>query len=105
MITMEDLEEAIAECQGQRNPNASTCIKLAAYLTIRQALFGEEEEPQMPSYSYAVEPTRYESDTEFGQLANSIDYDNMMAVVDELMEVLKATQPRLYAGVLRKMQE
>lgn len=105
MITMEDLEEAIAECQGQRNPNASTCIKLAAYLTIKQALFGEEEEPQKPSYSYAVEPKTYESDTEFAQLANKIDYEDLMAVMDELMEVLKATQPRLYAGVLRKMQE
>ena len=34
MITEQDLLEAIAECQGQRNPNANTCIKLAAYYII-----------------------------------------------------------------------
>ena len=102
MITMKDLEEAIAECQGQRNPTANTCIKLAAYLTIKQALYGISEEP---SYSYASEPVkRYESDTEFSKIAGSIGYEDMMAIIDELMEVLKATQPRLYAGVIRKMQ-
>ena len=44
MITEKDLQEAIAECQGQRNPNASTCIKLAAFLTIQKELFGKSEQ-------------------------------------------------------------
>ena len=44
MITEKDLQEAIAECQGQRNPTTSTCIKLAAFYTIRRELFGEEKE-------------------------------------------------------------
>ena len=56
MITRHDLEEAIAECQGQRNPNASTCLKLAAFYTIRKELFGEEKEVEQPMYSYAPEP-------------------------------------------------
>ena len=34
MITRRDLLEAIDKCQGQKNPNANTCIKLAAYYTI-----------------------------------------------------------------------
>ena len=34
MITRKDLIEAIEKCQGQKNPNANTCIKLAAYYTI-----------------------------------------------------------------------
>ena len=52
MITEKDLQEAIAECQGQRNPNANTCIKLAAYLTIQKEMFGTQEE-LIPTYSYA----------------------------------------------------
>ena len=35
MITEMDLQEAIAECQGKRNPNADTCIKLAAFYIIK----------------------------------------------------------------------
>ncbi len=48
MITAQDLQEAIAECQGERNPNANTCIKLAAFLTIEREMYGEP-----PEYSYA----------------------------------------------------
>ena len=44
MITEKDLQEAIAEGQGQRNPNANTCIKLAAFLTIRKEMFGEVQD-------------------------------------------------------------
>ena len=32
MITEHDLKEAIAECEGNRNPDARTCIKLAAHV-------------------------------------------------------------------------
>ena len=64
MITEKDLQEAIAECEGARNPNANTCIKLAAFYTIRQHMFGEQ-----PSYSFSAPPVEPEtpivSDSEF----------------------------------------
>ena len=44
MITEKDLRAAIAECQGARNPNASTCIKLAAFYTILNNLYPEQKE-------------------------------------------------------------
>ena len=60
MITEHDLQAAIAECQGKRNPDASTCIKLAAFYTIRNHLFPETPEKQGPvtqeRYSYAPAP-------------------------------------------------
>ena len=68
MITEKDLQEAIAECQGQRNPNANTCIKLAAFYTIRRELFGEEKDAGMlPGYSYAGERASLE------QIAQAVD--------------------------------
>ena len=101
MITEEDLEKAIAECQGQRRPNSNTCIKLASYLTIKEALYGKKEEP---TYSYRAEPIRrYKSDSEFYKIAERTDSEHMMAVMDELMNILKSTQPRLYARVMRKL--
>ena len=39
MITEKDLQEAIAECKGKRNPDSSTCIKLAAFLIIQEHLY------------------------------------------------------------------
>lgn len=105
MITEKDLVEAIAECQGQRNPNASTCIKLAAYYTILQNLKGEErpsKEIMMPAYSYDPAPS-YESDSEFGQIASRNDPNDVLKIVDELMETLRIMQPRLYDAFIRKL--
>ena len=35
MITERDLIEAIAECEGERDPTAYTCLKLAAFYYLR----------------------------------------------------------------------
>ena len=110
MITEKDLAEAIAECQGQRNPNANTCIKLAAFLTIQKELYGEKnEEVPAPSYSYASEPREpiidYIGESEFARLVDGKRQDFVMPIMEELMDVLMATQPRLYEGVLRKLED
>ena len=72
MIRREDLDAAIAECIGERDPNANTCIKLAAFYTIRNELYPQEA--AIPEYSYAAEPVTADpqkahinSDTEFAQ--------------------------------------
>lgn len=100
MITEQDLKEAIAECQGQRNPNASTCIKLASFYTILDHMREE-----MPSYSFAPPPQSevYTSDTEFGKLIADMDTYHVLSVMDELMTTLSIVNPRLYEGVLRKL--
>ena len=79
MITKQDLEEAIAECQGQRNPNASTCLKLAAFYTIRKELFGNPE----PMYSYAPAPVYY-GDSDFLKEAEGKPVEAVMKIMDEL---------------------
>lgn len=108
MITRQDLEQAIAECRAERNPNANTCIKLAAFLTIRRELFGEEkQDEQPPSYSYAPAPIRntieIESDTEFARVIDGRDQREIMPILDELMETLNIIYPRLYEAVIKKL--
>ncbi len=108
MITEKDLLEAIAECQGQRNPNANTCIKLAAYYTILQNITEpKSESDSMPTYSYAgskVENTiNYEGDSEFLQMINGRDQSEIIPIMDELMATLQIINPRLYASVIRKL--
>lgn len=102
MITQQDLKEAIAECQGQRDPNANTCIKLAAFLTIQRELYGEPSEvpPRSFSYSPGIE---YDSETEFAQAIRGRTYEEIMPIIDELMTTLNAVYPRLYDSVMRRL--
>lgn len=104
MIEKHDLQEAIAECQGQRNPTASTCIKLAAYLTIKNALYPEE---QPEGYSFRAMPAEetisYQSDSDFGRAVQGRSASDVMPVMDELMDTLRIIHPRLYNGVMSKL--
>ena len=105
MITKQDLEAAIAECHGKRNPDANTCIKLAAFYTIQREMFGQE--PEHSSYSFAPAPVRntveVDSDSEFARAINGRDMDDILPVFDELMRTLEIVQPRLYGAVMMKL--
>ena len=108
MITEQDLREAIAECQGVRNPNANTCIKLAAYYTIKEHLFPEKSQ-MPPVYSYAPAPDdtnltiNYNGQSEFLELINGRKVENVLPLLDELMTTLQAVHPKLYDSVIRKL--
>ena len=116
MITEQDLEQAIAECQGERNPNANTCIKLAAFLTIKNEMFGKKQDElatkqdqvAIPQYSYAAEPQieepiDYQSDTDFGKAVSGMYWQDILPLMDELMSTLKVTNRRLYDAVMRRL--
>lgn len=104
MITEKDLQEAIAECQGQRNPNANTCIKLAAFLTIKKEMFpNEQEEERGYSFAAPMETISYQSNSEFSQMIQGKEQDEVFSVIDELMDAVKVLNPRLYESVLRKL--
>lgn len=103
MISRTDLESAIAECQGKRNPDAKTCIMLAAFYTIRREMFGEET----PSYSFDPAPIRstiaYDSGSEFARAINGREQGEILPVFDELMDTLQIIHPRLYSAVMMKL--
>lgn len=107
MITIDDLKAAIAECEGERNPNANTCMKLSAYYILLREKQGKPDtsgyssEPA-PSVSETVD---YYSETEFGRLVQNKPIKDVMSVMDELISVLSAIQPRLYNGVMRKLHD
>lgn len=106
MITEQDLNAAIAECQGKRNPDSSTCIKLAAFYTIRRELFGETDKSISPQYSYAPAPEdiiTISTGSEFAKAIDGKDQADVWPVLDELMETIKALHPRLYNAVLDRL--
>lgn len=110
MITESDLLAAIAECEGERSPNANTCMKLSAYYILLREKQGQNVlERQSYSYAPAVnevkETVDYYSETEFAQVINGKSADDVWAIMDELATTIQAIQPRLYAGLIRKLRE
>ena len=113
MITEQDLQEAIAECQGVRNPNANTAIKLAAFLTIQRELFGDQVAsgasfaPAPPEniirYSGAESVGEY-GESDFLQAVKGKDPAAVWAIMDELMDTLKMVNERVYNSFMRKIR-
>ena len=109
MITLRDIEEAIAECQGQRNPNANTCVKLAAYYTIRRELPGEEKEAEPPSYSYAPAPDPdpvvvNDGNDDFARMVDGRDQAEIWPILNEAMDTLQIVMPKLYTAVMDRLR-
>ena len=105
MITEHDLRAAIAECQGERNPTANTCFKLAAYYIILNNLYPEAEPPQ---YSYTPAPVatvELDSDSQFAAAIKGKTAASVWPIMDELLTVLQAIKPGLYDGVMRKIDD
>ena len=113
MIKEDDLREAIAEMQGQKNPNAQTCIKLAAYYIIQDHLQdngAERETRPVETEPYSMSGSEpgtisYEGESEFAKLIHGKNEDAVMGVMDELMSTLHVMHPRLYDGVINKIYE
>lgn len=117
MITKDDLEAAIAECLGVRNPSANTCIKLAAFYTIRNAMFDDNkpidnsyaEQPYLSMTSAEQNTPRqvveYISETDFAKAINGMDSEKAWAIIDELVATIYITNRQLYNALMRKIEE
>ena len=106
MITMHDLEEAIAECQGQPHPNANTCIKLAAYYIIKDYMI-DSKNGISNDYSFnskfVEQKINYDSGTPFSNIIKDKSIDEVLEIMDDLMTTLQVINPRLYDSVMRKL--
>lgn len=114
MIYEKDLDESIARYQGEVNPSIETCRKLAACLIVKRELFGEPEQLERAedahSYSFAAAPVdtaetiHFDSGTDFSQAIDGREPGEIWPIMDELMSTIQVLMPRLYDGVMRKLQ-
>ena len=117
MISEQDLLQAIAECQAERDPDANTCKKLAAYFTIYNQMYGKQavREPSsisygMPTYSFDAQHTEkpdivsIDSGSEFARKVNGRNVDDILPVVDDLISALSVINPRLYRITMSKLK-
>jgi hypothetical protein len=102
LITEDDLRAAIAECQGERNPNANTGIKLAAFYTILNEMTGPV--PQGYSGDGQASTIRIDSGSAFANAVNGRSPEEIWPIIDELAEALAVVNPRLYASFIRKLE-
>lgn len=107
MITEQDLLQAIAECHAVKDPNANTCIKLAAYYTILEQIRTNPPLGQLKSkYSYAPgnsETVVYNGKSDFANKIQGMNVFDVLSVMDELMDTLSILHPNLYDSVMRKL--
>lgn len=103
MITEKDLQAAIAECKGTRNPTASTCIRLAAYYTILQNMYGIEE--PSPHYSMASKGAQIDSENELLMQLQGKDETAVWRLIEDFIDTVAVVEPRLYNAMLKKAKE
>jgi len=101
MITERDLKEAIAECEGTRNPTPNTCVKLAAYYALLDRQYPKIETGY--SGSMQIEQIPY-SNSYFSQVVERAGISNVFPVIDELMETLYVVNRPLYESVMAKIE-
>ena len=119
MIGDKDIQEAIAYCQGKIDPNREDAILLAACYILQDHLSQREpvgNSDQLPAYSFAPPPAETLQTTaapeavgeygssDFLQAVAGKDPAACWAVMDELMDDLSVINPRVYAGVMRKIK-
>jgi hypothetical protein len=114
LITVKDLQEAIAECQGTRNPDSKTCMKLAAFYTILDHLQDETEPIETNpterkisplSFSALEQTVNFSGTGEFAKAINGLPSETAWGIMSELMGMLQMIEPKLYQAVMRKIQE
>ena len=109
MLERRDVEERIAEIKGKRNQTESECMKLAAYIIIRDDFdrdgggsYGDAAPAARPNDP--VESVIGEhGGTEFFQMIAGKPASDVWRIIGETMDTLKLMEPRLYAGVIRKI--
>ena len=104
MITEKDLLEAIDECQ--REPITGTKIgKLADLMTIHHYMYGEQEPRAEAADKPAEIALSVRGDSEFMRAIDGKQADKVWRVLDELMTTLEVINPRMYDGVMRRLDE
>ena len=103
MITEKELLEAISVCQ-QDPVSYSNIEKLANLYTVYDHIF------KKPDLGYSLKNEVEHTigsygDSEFLKAINGQKSEKVWAVLNELMQTLEVINPRIYNGVLSKLQD
>ena len=102
MISMEQINGEIAVLEEEK-PTHIVMQKLAALYTVRDHMILGVESATPAAAPIEVIPTPEGELSEFMQFVSGKNTRIVMSIMDELMDVLHATNPKLYTGVLQKI--
>lgn len=109
MLDEKEINEAIAELENRRNHTSSDCAWLANLYSIRDHAFGDRDNYQL-AYSRASAPISVSTplstygDSDFLLVVSGKIPEDAWAVMDDLMDTLSVTYPRVYDNVMRKLR-
>lgn len=109
MLHLEEVNEEIAELEGQKNHSVNDLHALSSLYTIRDHAFGREDNYRR-EYSQAAAPPisaplGLYGDSDFLQAVDGKDPAEAWAVMDKLMDTLCLSFPRAYNRVMREIRE
>lgn len=101
MITERELLKAIKECESEPI-TPSKCDKLANFYIIYDHLFGVPEPSKAREVEYVISTN---GNSAFLKIIDGMNADKVWKVMDELVETIRVINPRLYDGVMRKLDD
>ena len=103
---LKEIEWAISELESEETSKAGY-ILLAALYTCRNEMMGDpSRQAQISTYSEAAplaEPLGQYGESEFLQVVAGKDPASAWRVINELMDTLRTFNPKVYNGVMRKL--
>lgn len=96
LISKDELDKTILELE-MRDTTFANCSKLADLYVVRDHMTGEQTKQPM---SIEVEPS-----SEFLVAISGKDSVVMWSIMDDLMDTLRVSFPRVYSSVMRKIIE
>lgn len=104
MLDIREIEYWISRYESEAT-KMDDCVVLSSLYSIRDKMQGAAPTAHEPSaYSTIPEPLGQYGSSEFLQAIDGKDSAAAWGVMDELMETLQAVNPRVYASVMRKVQ-
>ncbi len=106
MITEKELNEGILQCTAGE-PTPQKMIRLAAYYSIRDRLFGGETRSDIPQ-DYSTENKKIEKHytcENYLISAYQKNAEKAAAIMDEVMQAVKMLQPKMYESTMKKLND
>lgn len=100
MITLRELDGAIKECENSPT-SYQNCEKLATFYTILGHMQNQKQEVKSVVESQIDDY----GESEFLQAIKGRNPEEIWLLMDELMNTILITNPRLYDGVMRQIKE
>lgn len=101
MLSKRDLERTIEELE-QCPISYQSCEKLATFYTIYDHLYGEVPQVKIPQ---TEEKIGEHGGTDFLKAVSGMSAERAWALVNELVDAIQVTNPRLYDSFMRKVAE